>query len=67
MGNYTKYINLLTNIFNKQNTGLPHTQGIQRNSEDFKVEENLRETQGIFELFFKLREVFILLKNSRKF
>ena len=44
------------------NTGLPHTQGtqgIQRNSGNFQVEENLRETQGIsgnFDLFFKLRE-----------
>ena len=40
-------------------TGLPHTQGIQANSGNFQVEENLRETQGIsgnFDLFFKLRE-----------
>ena len=39
--------------------GLPHTQGIQGNSENFQVEENLRENQGIsgsFDLFFKLRE-----------
>ena len=27
-------------------TGLPHTQGIQGNSGNFQVEENLRETQG---------------------
>ena len=40
-------------------SGLPHTQGIQGNSGNFQVEENLRETQGIsgnFDLFFKLRE-----------
>ena len=43
-------------------TGLPHTQGtqgIQGNSRNFQVEENLRETQeisGNFDLFFKLRE-----------
>jgi len=50
---------------------LPHTQGIQGNSGNFKVEENLRETQGIlklkkisgkldsgnFDLFFLLREI----------
>ena len=29
------------------NSGLPHTQGIQRNSRNFQVKENLRETQGI--------------------
>ena len=35
-------------------TGLPHTQGTQRiqgNSENFQVEENLRETQGSFDFF----------------
>ena len=43
-------------------TGLPHTQGtqgIQGNSENFQIEENLRETQGDsgnFDLFFRLRE-----------
>ena len=29
------------------NSGLPHTQGIQGNSGNFQVEENLRESQGI--------------------
>ena len=41
------------------NTGLPNTQGIQGNSGNFQVGENLRETQGNsgnFDLFFKLRE-----------
>ena len=36
-------------------TGLPHTQEIQANSENFQVKENLRETQGIsgnFDIFF---------------
>ena len=28
-------------------TGLPRTQGIQGNSKNFQIEENLRETQGI--------------------
>ena len=28
-------------------TGLPHNQGIQGNTGNFQVEENLRETQGI--------------------
>ena len=27
-------------------TGLPHTQGIQGNSRNFQVEENIGETQG---------------------
>ena len=34
--------------------GLPHTQGTQGihgNSENFQVEENLRETQGSFDHF----------------
>ena len=31
--------------------GLPHTQGIQGNSGNFQFEENLRETQGIFDFF----------------
>ena len=31
--------------------GLPHTQGIQGNSGNFKVEANLRETQGILIYF----------------
>ena len=38
---------------------MPNTQGIQENSGNFQVEENLRETQGIpgkFDIFFKLRE-----------
>ena len=51
-----------------EDSGLPHTQGIQGNSGNFQVEENLRklkETQGIsgnFDLFFnsgKFREVLI--------
>ena len=29
-------------------TGLPHTQGIQGNSGNFQVEENLREFRFIF-------------------
>ena len=54
-------------------TGLPHTQEIQANSENFQVKENLRETQGNlgnFELFFKLRETlgsFDFFLNSRKY
>ena len=43
-----------------QLSGLPHIQGIQGNSGNFQVEENIRETQGIsgnFNLFFKLREI----------
>ena len=50
-------------------TGLPHTQGIQGNSGNFQVEENLREIQGIsgnFDLFFKLREVLIFIKKFRE-
>ena len=46
-------------------SGFPHTQktqSIQGNSKNFQVEENLRETQGIF-FFIKLREVLILSKN----
>ena len=38
-------------------TGLPHTQGIQGNSGNFKVEENLRETQGSFDFYKKFREI----------
>ena len=44
---------------NYHTSGLPHTQGtqgIQGNSGNFQVEENLRETQGILIYFFKLRE-----------
>ena len=47
-------------------TGLPHTQGIQGNSGNFQVIENLRETQGILILFLKLREVLDFSKNFRK-
>ena len=32
-------------------TGMPHTQGIQGNSGNFQVEENLRETQEILNYF----------------
>ena len=42
--------------------GLPHTQGIQGNSGNFQVKENLRETQeisGNFDLNFILRETQI--------
>ena len=55
------------------NTGLPHTQGIQGNSGNFEVKENLRKTQGNsgnFDLFFKLRETqgsFVFSKKSGKF
>ena len=51
-------------------SGLPHTQGIQGNSGNFQLEENLRESQGIFIYFLnsgKLREVLIFLKKSGKF
>ena len=34
--------------------GLPHTQGIQGNSGNFQVEENLRETLGILIYFLNL-------------
>ena len=43
-------------------SGLPHTQGIQGNSVNFQVEENLRESQGILVYFSnsgKLRKVLI--------
>ena len=43
--------------------GLPHTkgtQGIQGNSRNFQVKENLRETQGILIFFYTQG-------NSRKF
>ena len=46
-----------------QPTGLPHTQGTQRNS------GKLKETQGNFgdfDSFFKLREVLIFSKNFRE-
>ena len=46
-------------LFYKYLSGLPHTQGIQGNSGNFQVEENLRETSGIsgnFDLYFKLRK-----------
>ena len=39
-------------IFIEAKSGLPHTQGIQGNSGNFQVEENLRETQGILIYFF---------------
>ena len=50
-------------------TGLPHTQGtqgIQGNSGNFQIEENLRETQGILICFLnsgKLKD----FKNLRNF
>ena len=50
-------------------TGLPHTQGIQGNSGNFQVEENLRETQGILIYYLnsgKLRKVLIFLTSSGK-
>ena len=37
--------------------GLPHFQGIQGNSGNFKIEENFRETQGSFDFSKKIREV----------
>ena len=49
------FLNLLIINF----AGLPHTQGIQGNSGNFQVEENIRETQvisGNFDLFLKLRK-----------
>ena len=36
--------------FLKAETELPHTQGTQRNSGNFQVIENLRETQGSFKV-----------------
>ena len=57
-------------------SGLPHTQGtqgIQGNSGNFQVEENLRKTKrnsGNFDLIYKLRETqgsFKIIKISRKF
>ena len=51
------------------NSGLPHTQGIQGNSGNFQIEENLRESQGILIYFLnsgKLREVLIFSKKIRK-
>ena len=55
-------------------TGLPHTQGtqeIQGNSGNFKVVENLRETQGILILFFLIQgnsgQFWFFLKISGKF
>ena len=56
----------------KSITGLPHTQGIQGNSRNFQVEENLRETQGISGnlIYFlnsgRLREVLIFSKKFRE-
>ena len=53
-------------------TGLPHTQGtqgIQWNSGNFQVEENLRESQGILIYFLnseKLREVLMFSKKFRE-
>ena len=50
-------------------TGLPHTQGIQGNSWNFQVEENLRESQGILIYFLnsgKLRENSIFSKKIRE-
>ena len=37
-----------TNRLSNYVTGLPHTQGIQGNSGNFKVEENLREFLFVF-------------------
>ena len=42
----------------KSITGLPHTQGIQGNSGNFQVEENLRETQGSFDFLLKISGKF---------
>ena len=47
-------------------TGLPHTQGTQENSGNFKIIENLREIQG-FLIFFKLQAVLFFFKVSGKF
>ena len=53
-------------------TGLPHTQGtqgIQGNSGNFQIEENLRETQGTLIYYLnsgKLREVLILSNKFRE-
>ena len=47
-------------------TWLPHTQGTQENAGNFKVIENLRETQGILILFFKLWAVLVFSKNYRE-
>ena len=38
------------------NTGLPHTQGNEENSGNFKFKENLREIQGIFLFLLKSRK-----------
>ena len=58
----TGFLNKIQTAFNLiksktllQFSGLSHTQGIQGNSGNFQVVENLRETQGdlrIFYLFF---------------
>ena len=48
---------------------MPHTQGIQGNSGNFQVEENLREAQGILLYFLnsgKLKEVLIFSKKFRE-
>ena len=50
-------------------SGLPHTQGIQGISRNFKVKENLRETQRILINFLnsgKLKEVLIFSKKFRE-
>ena len=49
------------------NTGLPHTQGtqgIQRNSGNFQVEENLRKTQGSFKIK-KISKIFFGIFRMR--
>ena len=48
-------------------TGLPHTQGIQGNSGNFKVEENLRKTQGILIYLLNSGKLRFFLKKSKKF
>jgi len=52
-------------LFLKNKPGLPQTQGIQGNSRNFQVEENLRE----FRFFLnsgKIREFLIFSKNVRE-
>ena len=51
-------------------TGLPHTQGtqgVQGNSRNFQVEENLRETQGILIYFLNSGKLMEVLIFSKKF
>ena len=53
--------------FSEQNLGLPHTQGTQGNqgnSGNFQVKENLRQTQGSFNFFFKIQGSFKTINFS---